>query len=132
MRKDNDPKKTARREARQQRRLPPNAVCISCGESAPEILEQHHAAGAAHDRELTAVLCKNCHGKATEGQLREDISLGATDNFPDHVAAILGALAAFFRFLADSLDRLASQVKAFAERLNTACPEWTTAISEES
>ena len=36
MAKDNNPKKTAIRGAKQQRRLPPNPVCNACGESDPQ------------------------------------------------------------------------------------------------
>jgi hypothetical protein len=128
--KDNDPKRTAHREAQQRRRLPPDAVCLSCPENDPRVLELHHPLGRAHDAEPTVVLCKNCHGKASDAQLREAVPLSATNNLLDRVAAILKALAAFFRFLANSLDRLAKQVTALATGLDMWCPEWRTSLPE--
>ena len=132
MSKDKNPKKNARREAQQRRRLPPGAVCSTCPESAPYLLEQHHVMGQAHEEKVTIILCKNCHAKATEGQLQEEVPLSPTDSFLDCVAAIFGALAAFFRFLADSLDRLAKQAIAFAGNLDRKFPEWRTELSEGS
>ena len=114
MTKDENPKKTARREAQRRRRLPPDACCIRCGETAPEALEQHHPMGREHQRDLTATLCKNCHAKATEGQLREEVPLLAANNFPDRLASILKAVAAFFRFLADAFDGLVEEVRTWA------------------
>ena len=111
MSKDKNPKRTAAREAKRQRRFPPDAVCMTCGESAHVALEMHHPMGAAHEAGLTVPLCKNCHAKATEDQYREDVPLSATDSFLDRLAAILGALAAFFRFLADSFNRLQNQLR---------------------
>ncbi len=132
MSKDMNPKKTAVREAKRQRRLPPDAACVTCGENAYVALEMHHPMGAAHEPNLTVPLCKNCHAKATEDQLREDVSLSATDSFPDRLAAILGALAAFFRFLADAFNRLQSQVKEFAGNLEVTHPEWRAELGEGS
>ena len=128
MSKDKNPKKTARRKSRQRRRLPADALCIVCGESAPVALEKHHPMGRAHEPDTTVPLCKNCHAKATEGQLDEEVPLSATDNLPDRIGAIFDALAAFFRFLADAFNRLADQVRAFAGNLDVALPEWRTEL----
>jgi hypothetical protein len=103
-----------------------------CGESAPYLLELHHVMGKAHESDLTIVLCKNCHAKATEGQLREEVPLSATDNILDRVAAIFDALAAFFRFLADSLNQLARQVRTSMGKLDAEVPEWRAALSDGS
>jgi len=132
MSKDNNPKKNARREEEQRRRLPPDAACVACGESNPKVLELHHAAGRAHERDLTAVLCKNCHLKATEGQLREEVELRATDSFLERIAMIFGNLAAFFRFLAEAFDRLAEQIKTFAGNLVAELSTLRLAQGEES
>ena len=132
MSKDKNPKNTARREARRRRRLPADAVCLTCGENAPVALELHHPMGAAHEPDLTAPVCKNCHAKTTEGQLREEVPLRATQNLPDRLAAILTALAAFFRFLADALDRLVADVKAFTGSLDASFPRWRATLSEAS
>ena len=130
MSKDSNPKRTARCEARQQRRVPPDAVCVRCGESAPYLMEHHHVMGQAHKPDLTIVLCKNCHAKATQGQLREEVPLSATDNLLARVAAIFDALAAFFRFLADSLNELARQVRTSMGKLDAEVPEWRATLSE--
>ena len=132
MSKDKNPKKTAAREAKRQRRFPTDAVCVTCGESALVALELHHPMGAAHEPNLTVPLCKNCHAKATEDQRREDVPLSATNNLLDRVAAIIGALAAFFRFLADAFNRLQDQVKAFAGKLDEKLPEWRVELGEGS
>ena len=132
MAKDMNPKKTAAREAKRQRRLAPDAVCVACGESAHVALEMHHPMGSAHDPDLTVPLCKNCHAKATEDQLREEVPLSATDSLLDRLAAIFGALAAFFRFLADAFNRLQTQVKEFAGSLDVAHPEWCAELGEGS
>ena len=132
MSKDKNPKRTARREEKQRRRVPPDAVCIRCGESAPYLLEGHHVMGQAHEPDLTAPLCQNCHRKATEGQLREEVPLSATDNLFERVAAIFDALAAFFRFLADSFNRLAGQVRDSIGKLDAKHPEWRATLSEGS
>ncbi len=130
MSKDNNPKRTAAREARQRRQLPPDAVCLTCSEDDPRVLELHHPVGRAHEPELTAALCKNCHGKATEAQLREEVPLEAAPTIFHRVAAIFGGLAAFFRFLAESCDRLVDWMKAAIARLDASCPEWRSAVDE--
>jgi hypothetical protein len=132
MSKDKNPKKNARREAKQRRRLPPDAVCSICGESAPHLLEEHHVMGQAHEGTVTIILCKNCHGKATEGQLREEVELRATDTFLERIAAIFGSLAAFFRFLAEAFDRLAKQVKDYAANLVAEMSALRLAAKEEN
>jgi hypothetical protein len=88
--------------------------------------------GREHEGDLTIILCKNCHARATEGQLREEVPLGAASNLPDRVAAILDALAAFFRFLADSFNRLAGQVRSSMGKLDAEVPEWREALSDGS
>ena len=130
MSKDMNPKKTAAREAKRQRRLPPDAACATCPESAPVALEMHHPMGAAHEPDVTVPLCKNCHAKATEDQLREDVPLSATDNLLDRLAAIFGAFAAFLRFLADAFNRLQCQVREFAGKLDAMLPGWRAELGE--
>jgi len=132
MSRDENPKRTACSEAKQRRRLPPDAACVACGESNSKVLELHHVAGRAHECDLTATLCKNCHGKATEGQLREEVELRATDTFLERIAAVFGSLAAFFRFLADAFDRLAEEVKTFTGNLVAELSALRRAPGEES
>ena len=132
MSKDKNPKRTARREEKQRRRVPPDAVCVECGESDPCLLEQHHVMGQAHEPGLTVSLCKNHHAKATQSQLREEVPLNAADNLFDCVAAILDALAAFLRRLADTFNQLARQVRDSIGKLDAELPEWRATLSEGS
>lgn len=130
MTKDNNPKRTARRTSRQRRRIPPGAVCITCGENDPVTFDHHHPMGFEHEPDLTSLHCKNCHEKATEGQHREEVPLETAPDFLSRIAAIYDALAAFFRFLADSLNRLAEQVRVFAGNLGTVDSEVGDAVEE--
>ena len=124
MSEDNNPKRTAKREAMQRRKLVPGAACVGCGESDPKLLELHHVAGRAHERELVTPLCKNCHARATEAQLRGDIPFNRTQNLLDRIVAIFQTVAAFFRFLADSCERIAGELVAFVASLDLGCPNW--------
>lgn len=42
--------------------------CLICGETDPRCLEKHHIAGRRH-HEDTALVCRNCHRKLSDGQL---------------------------------------------------------------
>jgi len=130
MSKDKNPKRTARREAKQRRRVPPGDVCVFCGEDDPRVLQEHHVMGRAHEPDLTVTSCLNDHAKATDGQFQEEAPLSATGNILDRVAAIFDVLAAFFRFLADSFNRLAGQVRNSIGKLDAEHPEWRTTLSE--
>ena len=130
MSRDKNPKRTACREAKHKRRVPPGSVCARCGESAPYLLELHHVMGKVHEPGLTITLCKNCHAKATQGQLQEEAPLSATSNLLDRVAAIFDALAAFFRFLADSFNQLAGQIRNSMGKLDEEHPGWRATLSE--
>lgn len=132
MSEDNNPKRTARREAMQKRKLEPNAACVGCGESDPKLLELHHVAGRSHERELVTPLCKNCHARATEAQLRGETQFGKTGNLLDRIAAIFGNIAAFFRFLADSCEKIAGELIAFVTSLDAGCPDWRVVTATEA
>ena len=132
MSKDKNPKRTARRGEKQRRRVPPGDVCCFCGEDDPRVLQQHHVMGRAHEPDVTVTSCLNDHAKATDGKLREEVPLSATDNVFDRVAAIFDALAAFFRFLAESLNRLAVQMRSSIGKLDAQHPEWRATLSEGS
>ena len=130
MSKDKNPKKTAAREAKRKRRFPPDAVCMTCGESAHVALEMHHPMGAAHEPDVTVPICKNCHAEATEEQRRGEVPLSVADNFLDRIAAIFGAVAAFCQFLADAFNRLKDRVKEFARKLDAKYPDWRAELGE--
>ena len=128
MRKDSNPKQTACREEKRRRRFPPGTACIGCGETSHEALELHHVMGREHDSNAVPV-CKTCHAKASEDQLREGVPLTPAENLLDRVAAIFDALAAWFRSLAEAMNRLAKEVRAFAVNLDATCPEWRVATA---
>ncbi len=130
MNKDNDPKKTACRKAHQQRRLPANAACIGCGEKFPNALDLHHVMGRAHKRDLTGILCKNCHLKVTEGQLREGATLQPVSGFLELILAQFENLAAFFRSLAEAFDWLVQRLKDFILSLDAQLPNWRESLDE--
>lgn len=124
MTENNNPKKDATRNARLRRKWGPNATCIACGEKDLCALEEHHPAGRKHVKDLTTPLCRSCHAKATDGQLRSETPLSATSNLLERVAAIFANLAAFFRFLGDCLEQLSEQMMEYILNLDIGCPGW--------
>jgi hypothetical protein len=127
---DQDPIKTAVRSTKRKQRLGKGAhACLLCGYSEPEglvpvkpewleahgvprcLLEEHHLVGHKRDRELVALLCRNCHAKATEGLLREGISMQPEDNPKALVATMLDALAVFLEMLAAAVRRWAEMLR---------------------
>jgi len=80
---DLDPVGTAVRRARRIANLEGATACALCGE--PEwsallpvtrkFLERHHVFGVAADASSVVALCRNCHGRVTEAQIREGVNL---------------------------------------------------------
>ena len=128
--RDQRPIHTARREALRQDRLGSTAFCLFCGYSCMEsltrvsrkwleergiskdridrLLEEHHIVGEAHDPDLTATLCLNCHREITEGLAREGVSMRPEANLRKLVALMLRASAVLFECLATSYRKWAS------------------------
>lgn len=124
------PIRTARRRALRRARLGDNPFCLFCGYACLEslttvsrkwleargvsqdwidrLLEEHHAAGEAHDPDLTVTLCLNCHREITEGLVREGVSMHPEKNLPKLVALMLRASAVLFESLAASYRKWAS------------------------
>ncbi|HTT19588.1 MAG TPA: hypothetical protein VMG82_11605 [Candidatus Sulfotelmatobacter sp.] len=122
--KDQDPRRTARRNARRKNRFGSNNFCLFCGYSCLEsltqvsrrwlaangvaaellnrLLEDHHAHGEAHDPDLLVTLCLNCHREITEGLLREGVSMYPETNVHKLVALKLRASAVLLESLASS------------------------------
>jgi hypothetical protein len=106
---DKNPIQDAIRRDRREQELGENPVCMCCGNEdfwalmkVPEkLLQGHHVAGQAHDPELTACICLNCHFIEHENLRREGVSLKPSRSFLERLAEILTAIGAFLRTLAD-------------------------------
>ena len=125
----NDVRKTRRR-----RRLGANAVCILCGETAPEtlrlvsrsLLEGHHVLGVSNDPNLRVPVCRNCHAKTTEAMHAAGVDLRhiPSRTILEVIVSILRALGAFFHALADTLFAWADRLLALIRALDTRYPQW--------
>lgn len=131
MAQNQNPKKDATRRSRQRRRLPPEPVCVGCGETDPVLLEAHHPAGEVHDKDLIVVLCRNCHAKATEGQRQGEVPLRPTSNSLDRIVALLKAFGAFFHTIADFMIRTAQQLEGYIKALDSRYTDWRNIITEQ-
>jgi hypothetical protein len=129
----NDPSmSTDVRQARQQRRVGPNAACVMCGITNPEqlrlvrrtLVEQHHVLGKAHDEALMVPLCLNHHAQLTEDQRSRGVRLQNAATFPERLEAMLRGLAAFFERLAERFHNWADQLLAFIQGLDAGWPGW--------
>ncbi len=128
-----DPIRTDRRRTRQRAKLPPDAACVCCGQTTPEVLlmversllEAHHPLGEAFAPELTVPLCRNCHGEATEGQLRVGVDLrGRAGSLPEVLVSVLRALGVFFQQLGIRLVAWAERLARLVAALDRECPGW--------
>jgi hypothetical protein len=93
------------RRAARQARLGRSASCLLCGQDdlealtrvqRPSVLELHHVVGRANDRELTVVVCLNCHRRLTEGLECAGVSMSEPRQFLERMVMTWRALAVFF------------------------------------
>lgn len=129
---EQNPIKTAAREARRTRTLSEDATCVRCGmanlaalvEGAANLLEDHHVVGRRHDGGLTIPLCRNCHAILTEDNRRAGADMRQQPSLLERIVNVLRALGAFFSDLAqrffDWAERLARLVAGF-DRI---APQW--------
>ena len=132
--RDQDPRRTARRNAHRKNRFGSNNFCLFCGYACLEsltqvsrrwleangipaelldrLLEEHHVHGKAHDPDLLVTLCLNCHREITEKLVREGISMRPEKNLQKFIAlklrgsaVLLESLASSFRDSASSLEK---------------------------
>ena len=127
---DNDPIRTAGREARRLERLGSGPlVCVFCGYADPVALiavtpdwllaqgiprtlfEDHHSVGIHHDPELKLLICRNCHAKATEGLLRADVDMRPEPRPVLRVALMLEAEAGMHEDFAAAKRRWATLLR---------------------
>lgn len=128
--RNQDPRRTARRNAHRKDRFGSDNFCLLCGylcleslttvtrhwleakgvprELLNRLLEQHHIHGEAHDPSLTMTLCLNCHREITEGLMREGVSMYPENNVLKLIALKLRASAVLFESLASSYRDSAS------------------------
>jgi hypothetical protein len=127
---DKNPIGTAVRSTRRNERLGGGEhACLLCGYSEPEalvsvtpewleahgvprrLLEEHHLVGRKRDGKLVALLCRNCHAKATEGLLQAGIGMQCERDPRTLVATMLDALAVFLEMLAAAVRRWAEMLR---------------------
>jgi hypothetical protein len=122
--RDQDPRGTARRNARRKDRFGDANFCLFCGYACLEalttetrqwletkrvpaqvlghLLERHHIHGKAHDPNSVITLCLNCHREITEGLMREGVSMYPQKNSRKLVTTKLRASAVLLDSLASS------------------------------
>jgi hypothetical protein len=130
---DQDPRRTARRNAHREERFGSSNFCLCCGYACLEsltqvscrwleengipadllnrLLEDHHVHGKAHDPNLLVTLCLNCHREITEKLMRQGVSMRPERNAHKLIAlklkgsaVLLESLASSFRDSASSLE----------------------------
>lgn len=122
------------RRAMRQRRLPPDAACVLCGQDNPEVLRRerrtvlnlHEPGGKANDPDLWVVVCLNCHELNTIRQLGYGIELGRDPErtMPEKLLSVLRGLVLFLELLAQSVLSWADRLAAFIAELDANCPGW--------
>jgi hypothetical protein len=135
---DQNPIRSAAREALRKERFGANDFCFFCGyaclesltqvsrnwlearglptEVIEKLFEDHHVHGEAHDPNLTVTLCLNCHRAITEGLTRGGATMSPENNIVKSTAIRLRASAAFFDLLAISYRNCAKQLESEYEK----------------
>ena len=91
------------------------------------LLEGHHVAGQANDSLLLAVLCLNCHAKATALQLDVGaIPAGTRNSCLEAMELAMRSVGTFFEQLAETYYRWAAQLAQVIVVLDQALPSWRT------
>jgi hypothetical protein len=70
-------------------------------------LEAHHVLGESHDADLTILLCRNCHYRATENLLRADVQMLPEPGPIKRAVIMLRGLSVHHAMLGDTLWNLA-------------------------
>ena len=106
-----------RRETRRQNALDRlgtnNLRCVVCGEDDWRTLEFHHIAGSAFDDD-GAVLCRNCHRKASDDQKDHPKPLASVPSTPERIGHFLLGLADLLVLLVDKLRTFGAELIARA------------------
>jgi hypothetical protein len=122
------------RRERARRRLPPDAACLMCGQTDPEVLrrarrsllERHHIAGAVNDPDLTATLCLNCHRRMSARLPSAGVTLDRSARLTRIERAVgrVHGLAVFLEQLARSLRAWALDLEETVVDLDREHPGW--------
>jgi hypothetical protein len=132
-----DPVGSDGRRNRLARQLPIEAACALCGERNLQVLrkakvrrsllEGHHVAGQANDKVLAAILCLNCHAKATVLQLEVGaIPPGQRNSCLEAMELAMRSVGTFFDQLAEACYRWAAQLGQVIVVLDRVLPGWRT------
>lgn len=127
-----DPIAAAARRRTARRSLSADASCQLCGDTRPEVLEDHHVLGVAASNTVRVWLCRNCHRTQTTAQ--HDLQAlppsgryrPPPDTVIERVARGLRSLAVFIHALAHWLTTAADQLLAVVTGLDTTHPTWRT------
>jgi hypothetical protein len=127
-----DPHGAAARMHRRRQKLGPDATCLCCGEADltmltkgnRSLLERHHPLGQAHTPEFTVVVCRNCHARLSAHQLDEGVPLDGQRTVLERAVAMLQALIAFLKDVAEFFLALVLKVVRCIAGLDAHHPTW--------
>ncbi|MFI5399196.1 MAG: hypothetical protein ACHQ9S_27000 [Candidatus Binatia bacterium] len=116
--------KNHRRRRLKALRLPPETVCLLCGQqdlatlipTKAGLLQAHHVVGWQYDPDTIVPLCLNCHAIESLKQQDAGIELRPKPKFLERLLEILKSLALFFRTLSDRFYRLVTELAEEIER----------------
>jgi hypothetical protein len=119
--KENEIRRSARRERAYQRLGTRNPRCIYCDETEPLVMEKHHIAGQAYDPDTTVITCRNCHRKLSDRQDDHPEQIAETPDGLEVVAHCLLGLADLFELLIGKFREFAALLieRADPNRENT-------------
>jgi len=126
--RDQRPIRTARRKTRRLNKLgSDHPICLYCRCSeiallrpvTKRFLEAHHLLGESHNRDLTVLLCRNCHYLATENLLRADVSMMPEPDHLKRAVIMLRALSVHHGMLGNALWQLATSIDAIVHKTGT-------------
>lgn len=108
-----------------------NPQCIICGEADWRCLELHHVGQEGFD-DLTGILCRNCHRKASDAQMAHPEPLSLTEPLMfERIGHVLLGLADFFELLIEKL-RLFGDFLIEIAKQSLACNQPNPTLAEEN
>lgn len=107
MTNDNPVKRARRIEMRRKHLGSANPYCFYCGESDAACLEKDHPVGREQDKDLTCVVCRNCHRKV---ELGRDVS-NLTKNGQHRIPGAERAPSDYVLRVADHLNEISESMR---------------------